>query len=351
MDERTGLRIQRWLLGVIATVLVLVLLVQAAFFLIPLAVALLLFGLTTAMIDAVAKVRVGPFAIPYWLASFVAVAIVATVLLGLFGIISAQTDVVIATAATYTERGEATFAALFSFFGDEVSAAVLSAFQDIDFGSYLRAFAGSAGNLLIATVLVILYVGFLFAERPWFERKLSLLFPQPDRALEVQKIFTAIMRSLRHYILIKTAVSLVTALTVYAVMLLFGLDFAIALAILTFLLNFIPNIGSLIASLLPAMVALAQFGQWSMMAAVLAVVGTIQFSIGNIVEPMLMGRTLSLSSFAIILSLTFWGALWGVAGLFLAVPIMMMIMIVCANVPMLKPVAVLLSRDGTPVLR
>jgi predicted PurR-regulated permease PerM len=80
-----------------------------------------------------------------------------------------------------------------------------------------------------------------------------------------------------------------------------------------------------------------------------AIIGIIQFSVGNLLEPMLLGRSLHLSSFVIILSLTFWGAIWGVIGMFLAVPIMVMIMIVCSHVPMLHPVAVLLSRDGVPM--
>jgi AI-2 transport protein TqsA len=75
----------------------------------------------------------------------------------------------------------------------------------------------------------------------------------------------------------------------------------------------------------------------------------IQFSVGNLIEPHLMGRSLNLSPFVIILSLTFWGAIWGIVGMFLAVPIMVMVMIVCSHVPLLHPVAVLLSRDGAPM--
>ena len=74
----------------------------------------------------------------------------------------------------------------------------------------------------------------------------------------------------------------------------------------------------------------------------------VQFIIGNILDPWLLGQTLRLSSFGIILSLAFWGAIWGIPGMFLAVPIMVAVMIVCAHIPWLRPVAVMLSREGHP---
>ena len=74
----------------------------------------------------------------------------------------------------------------------------------------------------------------------------------------------------------------------------------------------------------------------------------VQFAIGNVIDPMLLGQTLRLSSFGIILSLAFWGAIWGIAGMFLAVPIMVAAMIICAHIPWLRPIAVLLSHEGLP---
>ena len=342
-------RILLWFVGILVAAVVLFLLLQARFFLIALALAILLFSLTSSMIDFVAtRFRFGSARIPNWLASVVAVLMIATILLALFGIVSAQINTVIATASGYAERSQEAIAALFAWVGDDVANAVLAAFRDIDLGAYMRAFAGSAGNLLTGIILVILYIGFLFAERPNFSTKLYLLFREPGRAEEVGRIFAAISSSVHRYLLVKSAVSLATALIVYGVFLLFGLDFAEALASIAFVLNFIPNIGSIVATALPALVALVQFGDWPSVLMVLFVVGAVQFGIGNVLDPMLMGRALSLSSFAIILSLTFWGAVWGIAGLFLAVPIMVMVMIVCSHIPSLRKVAILLSRDGVP---
>lgn len=320
----------------------------ARVFVIPLAIALLLFALTSAAIDMLTRIRIGRVAVPGWLASVVVVLAVAALLLGLLGVVLAQIDAIVATSSTYIDRGGQALSLLFAWLGDDVAAGVVSAFRDIDFGSYLRAFAGSAGSFLSSTILVILYVGFLYAERPWFGRKLANLVADEERKHDVHDIVGAIATGVRRYMLVKTAISLVTALAVYVVLLAFGLDFAEALAISTFVLNFIPNIGSIIATLLPTLVALAQFGDWSVVMLVLLTTGVVQFGIGNIVDPMLMGRTMHLSSLAVILSLTFWGAIWGAVGLFLAVPIMVVVLIVATHVPRLRPLAVLLSRDGAP---
>ena len=186
----------------------------------------------------------------------------------------------------------------------------------------------------------------MFAERGWFAAKVMRLFPDPGQAARVEEIIASIAHSVHHYILVKTAVSAVTGVTVYLLLALLGLDFAETLALLSFVLNFIPNIGSIVATLVPTLVALVQFDSWVMVIVVLGSVGALQFVIGNVIDPMLMGRALHLSSFAIVLSLTFWGAIWGIVGMFLAVPIMVIVMIVCSHVPSLRPIAILLSRDG-----
>lgn len=349
LPPRSLRRYERWCAGIVVAAIVLVVLVQARFFLIPLAIAILLFSLTSAAIDRIAGLRFGPFTIPNWLASVSAVSLIAAVLIVLFGVASAEIDSILSILPVYVERGQVAVARLFTLLGDDVATAVLGAFQDIDIGSYVRLAAGSAGNLMVTTVLVILYVGFLFAERPWFRPKLMRLFPDKERAENVGEIVASIRRSVHHYMLVKTGVSALTGLVVYVILRLFGLDFAETLAILTFLLNFIPNVGTIIATALPVLIALVQFESWPPVIALLVVVGTVQFLLGNILDPMLMGRTLQMSSFAIVLSLTLWSAMWGVVGMFLAVPIMAMVMIVCVHVPALRPFAVLLSRDGSPV--
>jgi predicted PurR-regulated permease PerM len=92
----------------------------------------------------------------------------------------------------------------------------------------------------------------------------------------------------------------------------------------------------------------AQAGDARMTAIIFVIAGSIQFLNGNIIDPLLMGRALRLSAFGIILSLAFWGAVWGIPGMFLSVPIMVMLLVVCSHVSALRPLAILLSREGLP---
>ena len=152
---------------------------------------------------------------------------------------------------------------------------------------------------------------------------------------------------MRAYFKVKITVSVITAFLSYLLMTFIGLDFAVLWAFLIFLLNFIPNIGSLIATLFPAALALIQFENTiAPFLAVLIGVGLIQVIVGNLIEPRMMGSSLNISSLVVILSLSIWGALWGITGMILCVPITVIMMIIFAEFDSTKPIAVLLSENG-----
>ncbi|MDN5569637.1 MAG: AI-2E family transporter, partial [Paracoccus sp. (in: a-proteobacteria)] len=182
----------------------------------------------------------------------------------------------------------------------------------------------------------------------WFPQKVERLAEDADQARQVRRIITSIMHRVNRYLVVKTAVSLVTATLVWLIFSIAGLELATAVAILTFVLNFIPSVGSIVATVVAAILVFVLTGDMTLTLIVGALCTLVQFVIGNVIDPMLLGQTLRLSSFGIILSLAFWGAVWGVPGMFLAVPIMVALMIVCAHIPWLRPVAVMLSREGLP---
>ncbi len=341
-------RLQTWLMGIIAFGIVLYMLIAAKFVLISLAIAIILFSLTADAINSIARVRIGPIRISNALASVVALLMIASLLFVLVGSVLAQINMVVTTTLSYTDEAQLAIAQMFAWMGEDVEAAVLASMRTIQFSGYIRTAAGQAGNLLSATVLIVLFVGFLFAERIWFDTKLKNLVGDPEQAERVGTIIGSIIRNVNYYLLVKTFVSAITGLLVFGLMTLLELELAAAMGILTFVLNFIPNLGSIIATLVVGLVAYVQLGDIAAAALVFVVAGAIQFTIGNVLDPMLMGRALRLSSFGIIISLAFWGLVWGVPGMFLAVPIMVGVMIVCSHIPSLWPVAVLLSREGLP---
>ncbi len=342
-------RIQTGALVIIAFAVVLFLLVQARFLLISLATAIVLFSLTSDAINFIARIRIGPIRIPNFLASLMALLLISAALLTLTSIILSQVNTVLATTVAYAESAPLAIAAMFAWLGDDVQTAVYNSVSSIEVAGYLRTAAGQAGNLMSATVLVILFVGFLFAERIWFDTKLENFFGgDTAQAQKVGRIMQTIIHRVNYYLLVKTGVSAVTGLMVFGVATIFKLDLAGPLGILTFVLNYIPNVGSIVATILVALVTFVQTADPGSTLAVFVVVTLIQFLNGSVIDPTLMGRALRLSSFGIIISLAFWGAVWGVPGMFLSVPIMVAMLIICSQVPALRPIAILLSRQGLP---
>lgn len=342
------MRLQTAALLIIAFAVVLFLLVQARFVLISLATAIILFSLTSDVINFIARQRIGPFRIPNTLASIAAMVLIAATLLTLTSILLAEVNTVLVTTLSYAERAPSAVASLFGWLGEDSEQAVFNALRSFDVSSYLRGAASQASSVMQATVLVILFVGFLFAERIWFETKLLSLVGDKAQAERVGKIIQFIIHRVNYYLLVKTVISAITGAMVFVLAQAFGLGLATSLGIITFVLNFIPNIGSIVATALITLVAHVEIGDASTTLAVFAIAGVIQFVNGSIIDPMMMGRALRLSSFGIILSLAFWGAVWGIPGMFLSVPIMVMFLVVCSHVPGLRNFAVLLSREGLP---
>lgn len=145
------------------------------------------------------------------------------------------------------------------------------------------------------------------------------------------------------YINVKLLTSAITALTAGVIFVAFGVELAFMFAVLVFLLNFIPNIGSIVATLIPLPVILLQFGMGWRFFVILLLTAAIQFSVGNIIEPKLMGRAMGLHPVAVLMFLMFWGLVWGIPGLFLAVPITAAMKIIFHNIDTTRPLSKLLE--------
>ncbi len=217
---------------------------------------------------------------------------------------------------------------------------------DLDFASILTTVVNSLTDILGSAFLIALYVLFLLIEESVFSVKLKAIFPESDRFDRVDGIIREIENAVTDYIGLKTLVSLITGVLSYIVLLILGVDSPVFWAFLIFLLNFIPTIGSLIATMFPAIYVLLQFGELTPFFLVLCLVGLVQVIVGNILEPKIMGNALNISSLVAILSLSFWGWLWGITGMILSIPITVMIVIVFARFPGTRPIAILLSGKG-----
>ncbi len=342
-DSHLGERLQTGFLGVIAFGLILFLLVQARFILICLVFAIIIFSLTSDAISAFARLKV-----PNWLATTLALIAIAIGLLWAATAVVAQVNEVVSTSIAYADRAQAALARLSQRWGPNVQEAISTFMGNIDVAGWIRSAAAQASNLISGSVLILTFVGFMFSERIWFPIKIERLTGDPDQARQVLETVHKIMRRVNRYLVVKAAISAVTAGLIWTIFRVQGLELAGAVAMLTFILNFIPTLGSIAATVITIAMVLAQTGDPTVTLTVGGLTVAVQFIIGNVFDPMLLGQTLRLSSFGIVLSLAFWGVVWGIAGTFLAVPIMVAIMIVCAQIPWLRPVAIMLSQEGLP---
>jgi AI-2 transport protein TqsA len=155
---------------------------------------------------------------------------------------------------------------------------------------------------------------------------------------------TEIAARLQTYMLVRCGMSMLTGLSFWIFTAVYGLELQREWGVIAFVLNFRPFIGSFVATLLPTLFAAAQFE--SLYAALVVFIGLnlLQFVIG--IEPRVAGSAVSVSPFMVLFAVFFWGMLWGVAGAFIGVPILIALATVAARHPVTRPIAVLLSADG-----
>mgnify|MGYP006083465401 FL=1 len=216
----------------------------------------------------------------------------------------------------------------------------------IDLPVYAASIASSFAGILASGGLISIYVLFLFLEQGRFDDKISALFGAGGQEGDVRKIIDRVRNDIQKYISIKMFTSSLTGLLSYLFLRAVDVDFAGVWGLVIFLLNFIPTVGSIIATIFPAMIALAQSDGYSLFLLVLAGIGILQIGIGNILEPRLMGSSFNLSPIVILLNLGLWGYIWGIPGMFLCVPFLIILTIILSHFPQTRYISVILSSDG-----
>lgn len=218
--------------------------------------------------------------------------------------------------------------------------------EGFDFTGMISTILNAVTAFLGDAFLILIYILFLLLEEKVFGYKLKAMYPDSKKYDSVMDLLDKINKSISGYLGLKTLVSLLTGFLSYLVLLIVGVEAPVFWALLIFIMNYIPTVGSLVGTMFPAAFALLQFGEIAPFVYVIVFVGIIQVIIGNVIEPKLMGNSLNISSLVVILSLTIWGAIWGIMGMVLSVPITVMMIIVCEQIPQLRFIAILLSEKG-----
>ncbi|WP_422089862.1 AI-2E family transporter [Tenacibaculum ovolyticum] len=315
--------------------------------LIPFIFALIFWFLTREIRKTIYKMPFAKKIIPYWLSNLF---VFTLIVLG-FGFISEIITNSITDLSTSYSKYEPNIGAIIksldAYFHIDIIKSIKSVIGDFDYGSVLGDIANGISSLLGDTFMIVIYALFIFLEESSFKKKLIKIFEDKESSYaSMQSMLSKIEFSISNYLRLKTYVSLLTGVLSYIVLLIVGVDSAPFWAFLIFLLNYIPTIGSLIATVFPAIFSLIQFGEFTPFLIVLTAVGSVQVIVGNVIEPKLFGKSLNLSPLVTILSLAIWGKIWGVTGMILSVPITVIMIIIFSQFEKTKSVAIFLSENG-----
>ena len=313
---------------------------------IPVIMAIFIWNLLNTLNASILKIPIIGARLPYWLSMVFSLLVVAGLFSVLINIITNNVNEVIGASSRYQANLTHIFHSIDQYYSVKLLNGVDGFLKNMDVQSILINFYSVFTTLMGSAVLIAIYVVFLFVEQHFFQQKINALFPQPAHRFLVDSIISQIVKDIQTYLGLKTVMGMITATASWLIMRLVGLDFAEFWALLIFFLNYIPNIGAIVATAFPALLALIQFQSWGPFMIITSGIVTVQFIIGNLVEPRFLGKSLNLSPLVILFMLGLWGLIWGILGMFLSVPITVMMMIVFAHFDTTRPIAILLSQDG-----
>ena len=205
---------------------------------------------------------------------------------------------------------------------------------------------GGVSSFGLTLFLVVVYSGFLIAERKRFAAKLTAAFPEGNQAVVTGQILRDVNGKIGDYLAIKTGINIVLGALSFVILWGMGVDFALFWAVVIGLFNYIPYAGSILGVTLPVILSLAQFGSLGTTAVLGGLLIAAQAYVGNILEPRVMGRQLNLSPLVILVSLSLWASIWGIPGALLAIPLTAMVAIICSAFAPTRFVAALLANTA-----
>lgn len=330
----------------IISIAVVVILIYGQSLIIPFVLGLLVWFVVRELKVTMDRVAFIKKKVPSWVKTLVSSVFILVVVGLLFEVLSANIKSLTSSYEKYGANVDAVVKNINETFNLNIIEDIKGQSADFNFGEILSAIFSSLSSIIGNTFMILLYTLFVVLEEANFQSKLKVLFPDKEQYHRLAEILQKIEKSISSYLGLKTLVSLITGVLSYITLLIIGVDSPAFWAFLIFVLNFIPTIGSLIGTLFPAAFALLQFGTVMPGVYVLIFVGVIQIIVGNIVEPRLMGSSMNISPLVTIIALSFWGLIWGIAGMVLSVPITVIMIIIFSQFEKTERVAILLSEKG-----
>lgn len=309
-------------------------------FMIPFAVAMILYFLFSPMVDILEKRK-----FPRWVAMLI-VAIIVFGLVVILGLLAYSSfDMIAQEIPRYSSKFEKA-KEFFINLGEKYPMLKLEELvKNIDIraiSSFAVKTMGSFVKFVSELSLMLLFFFFMLIGKGNLEKKIDKVYSD-YRASQFKNLYRETTKKIYRYLWTKTVVSLITGFNVWLILVIFGIDFAFVWGFLTFIFNYIPNIGSFIITIPPILLAAIKFGKLIPVLFLLLLLVLNQMIMGNVVEPRLMGRTLNLSPLLILFSLFFWGWLWGIVGMIISVPLLSIIKIILESFPQTEKIGKLME--------
>lgn len=284
--------------------------------------------------------------VPHVLSVVIVLLGILLIISGLSGIIGSSVSSFTAHLGKYEDRLSGILLSInqeFSHFGINLSSDRLTRmFDPAKVLDFTASTLGQLGNVMSNTALIFFIVLFILLEMNSIALK-AKVFGATSSGKTMMNL-SRIEKSVRHYLVIKTFVSLLTGVLITFFLWIIGVEYAVLWGLIAFMLNYIPNIGSIIAAVPAVLFAWIQLGFvpaiWAMIA-----FAVVNLFIGYLVEPRVMGKGMGLSTLVVFLSLIVWGYVLGLVGMFLSVPLTMTLKIILEYNESTRPLAAMLGTD------
>lgn len=337
-------RVVLWLILIIGSILIL------KFFgnlLKPLVIAIIFWYIIRVISNFITSIKIGQLIIPDWLGKLVAFLGIIFAIFTFVNILAVNLSQIVSNVEQYNNRQDNLLSQIAGYVGMEH---LEDEIRDLPGSKELRPYLASLANGLTRglgyTVIITIYLIFILIEEFIYKKKIIYIYESSNNFEEMKKVMDQMNNSIKRYLAVKTFASFLTALLAYFAFLVLGVNFPLLWAFIIFTFNFIPYVGSFIATLLPALFAAIQFNSLSYLLWTFLLVQIAQTLVANFIEPKIVGKSLNLSPLVVFVTLTIWGTVWGVLGMIIAVPVTSILVIVLAQFPNTRYLAVLLSESG-----
>lgn len=331
---------------VVAGAATLWLLITVRDFLQPLLIGLVVFALINAVAATAARALGGADARATPLIRGASALVLLVVLVAFSLLVARNLETLARAAPLYKDNVDAILTGLSQALGLPAVVQVAELVAGVDTQALTLSILGAVANAFSVSIIVLFYVIFMFVEQGALDAKLAALSRDGAGVARIAALRAQIGREIERYLAVKIALGFIQALPTYLVLSGFGVDGAAFWALVIFFFSFVPTIGTMVGILFPAMMTLAQFGDPGRFLTVLGILAAVQMVGSNALEPRMMGKSLNLSPLAVFAAIFAGGALWGIVGALIVVPVLSILLIVFARIPVMRPVAILLSADG-----